>query len=265
MRHPTRMIPALMILGFLIQSPSALAQSLLERFGRSIEGSIQRGSPPNITLNPFPNMPSQPQDNRPRSQGFGIPGESGRENNPGGFFRPDNGFFQPQPGTPPRQIVQPQPTPIERSQPYPQPTFPNQPRQVYPTQPVPQFSPVPSGNTQPRIIRQEGIVGPPVRQAAVSGLPLSIRCPKTLGRSVSYQIISDKSSYPFSMSPGQIQRLTESRIWRIRYPSGGRQVVYRLRGGKTYEFDTDGNGNLQLYEDDQTVAEPPKRSSVTSG
>jgi len=252
---------------------SSNAQGFLNELGRQLGNQVEREIRGRI--NPPSNGGSRTNPGtgpQPGAQGMSIPGESGRQNNGGGAFDGGDFFGPPSGGTGPRiippRLIQPRqgrrtvdPQPIYRPPGNAQPMTPQTtPQRTYPQTTIPRQG---YSESDPA-----GVMSiPPPRAAvlpAVSNQEFRIRCPKDLSSSVSYQLVSGQSEYPFTMTPGQIHKIVESRVWVIRYSSDGREVSYRLRGGKTYEF-ARLNGKLTLYEDDTVEAEPPKRSSLRNG
>tara|TARA_R110002049_G_scaffold4601_4_gene31972 strand:+ start:251797 stop:252621 length:825 start_codon:yes stop_codon:yes gene_type:complete len=272
-----------------MQGPTASAQGLLNQLGKQLGEQIRReiprvinGRSPSISR-PSPNPPTFGGDNnnqQPAAMGAAIPSESGRESTGGPKFNPDD-FFGPSPSQPP-QTVQPRPSTTQPPRViYPQPgttypgtTYPSQtyPSQTYPSQTYP--SSTYPGNTYPsqtypsQTYESHSVPSytsnpPRVSSPSVSNREFKIRCPKSLSRSVSYQLSSNGKAYSFTMNPGEMHTIVEARVWRIRYSSGGRDVSYRLRGGSTYEFAIDSNSQLQLFKELETDQEPPVRSSAT--
>ncbi|MEM9586578.1 MAG: hypothetical protein AAGA03_04800 [Planctomycetota bacterium] len=220
--------------GMLGDLSPASGQGFFDQIGRQLGGQLEREirrAIPGRQISP-------PADERGPARAMSDPNESGVENTNPGRFLPDD-FFTPQqpprqtfPRQPPRQVIPPQQ---------------QIPRQTFPQQPV-----------QGQVIVPSQSPAPPVRTADVSGQSFKLRCPASVGRSVSYQLLTGNSSFPYTMGPGQAQTINETRVWRVRYTSGGKQVTYRLRGGRTYEFDFDPSGQLQLYQAEMDP-EPPIR------
>jgi hypothetical protein len=157
-----------------------------------------------------------------------LPNESGKNNNNNTRFNP-GGFFNP-------RTTQPRTT-----QPYPQQTYPQNNRQATP---------------------------PPARASDVSGLELKILSPRSMPGNVSYWLQTGNSQFDYTISPGHSQTLVDSRVWLIRFRQSGREIVYRLRGGKVYEFDMDASGRVHLYQIDQQpvdIAPDPPRPPGNRG
>lgn len=239
MRTIRLLIACVCSLSPMLVSQRVSAQGFLERMGRQlgdrigeeIQQSQQRQTPQSGT-------PGQP------TRGFSIPSESGQENTGGGSFR-DRGFFGP--GTTPPRVIQPTPRRVTRPEV----------ETVYPQQGVGERTYSTPQPTTPSVSRT--VQTPPSRSTAVSNREFKIRAPRSFERSVGYRLVSPTSEYPFTIRPGEAQTLVESKVWLIRYYRGSEQVTYRLRGGKLYEFGVDQQGQVQLYEEDDTFAEPPRR------
>lgn len=204
---------------------SARAQSFLDRIGQQIGEQVEQ----EIRRAAEPSR--KPSGGTPQVKPLNsLPNESGNNNNNNGRFNP-NGFFNPR--------EQPRTT---------------QPRQTYPRQTNPQPT-YPQNNNR--------VTAPPARTSDVSNLELKILSPRSMPRNVSYWLQTGNSRFDYMISPGHSQRLVESRVWMIHFLQSGREIVYRLRGGKVYEFDVDRNGRLQLYEIDRQpeniAPEPPRR------
>lgn len=232
-------VPLLCAGVFLADCRSVRAQSFLDRIGQQIGEQVEReirraaepsrkpgsGTPQIKPLNSIPN-----ESGNRNSGSYSSPNESGNNNNNNRRFNP-NGFFNPR--------EQPRTT---------------QPRQTYPRQTNPQPT-YPQNNNR--------VTAPPARTSDVSNLELKILSPRTMSRNVSYWLQTGNSRFDYTISPGHSQRLVESRVWMIHFLQSGREIVYRLRGGKVYEFDVDRNGRLQLYEIDRQpeniAPEPPRR------
>ncbi len=267
MRFRLLCIPFLMAVSVgWITCESASGQGFLKNLGNQLGGQIGEqirreiprvvnGSPPNRST-PNPGNPGGP----PQIQSMDIPSESGRENVGRPGFRSDD-FFTPGPSQPPRVIQQP-PRTTSPNLTYPPQTYPNQ---TYPTQTFP--SRTYPGQTQPRQTYRSqtyppnSSARPPTKSVSVSNQKFKLRCPRSLSQSVSYQLLSNGRAFPFTMNPGEAHKIVEAQVWRIRYTSNGREVSYRLRGGATYEFERDANGQLQLFREPETDVEPPLRSS----
>ena len=213
------LVTSLPALGF---SQGGFLDGLRGQVQRELGGAAQQfGSEIRGGFIPNPGSPS-PNDGRPRSFGA-VPGESGRNNQPDGYFNPQPGFGQPNYGQPD----------------YGQPNY-GQPGSRPPISSTPSYS------------------QPPLRSATHNGKAINVRCPKQNGVSINYELIVDGRPYPYSMGPGEKQTFNDTRLWLIRYTSAGSNVTYRLVGGTTYEFDNDPQGNPQLYRSEQ-YAEPPTR------
>ncbi|MCA9134288.1 MAG: hypothetical protein KDA45_14065 [Planctomycetales bacterium] len=176
--------------------------------------------------------PPLPPDS-PRSFG-GVPGESGRVNRPGENFNPQPGFGQPNYGQP--NYGQPN---------YGQPNY-GQPR---PGQP----------DYRPPGVGQPTYAEPPTRAESFNGQSITVRSPKANPGDIQYELLVSGQAYPYSMGPGERQAFNETHLWLIRYQSGGTQKTYRLRGGRTYEFELDAQGRVQLYRLAHSHQEPPLR------
>lgn len=246
----TVLIACLTVTALLMASPHAEAQIRFDRIrrqiGDQINREVERGirdmvqpSTPRIQnpRNPGRGVQDPPQAQSPASNSFN-PNESGSQNQgtpfqSGNFFQPPQQWVQPRPQPQPYPVVNPQPTP--------------QPYRVIETRP------------QSRVVNS-----PPQREVvSVSNQDFKIRCPRSMTQSVPYRLIGGGSEYPFTIQPGQAQTIAETRVYRIRFrPGTGGEITYRLRGGKTYEFGFDANGQLQLFEDDLAEAEPPKKSTA---
>ena len=240
-----RMILSLSSLCFLCQCllamPVAEAQGILDQLRnevrREVQGAIERSFP----QQPQPQPPGQPfQPEQPRAQSSSIPSESGRTNNPGPGFRDRGGFVPPQ-GNPPNFNVP--------SQTIPQETFiPS--NQIYNQGILPS-----SGSSQGSSYGEV-----PQRSVAFNGQPIKLQLPKSMPQAATYQLIVGNTPYSYTMRPGESQTFNEQQLWLIRFQDGGSAVTYRLRGGRQYEFEVDGQGRISLYEvPSGSFPEPPKR------
>jgi hypothetical protein len=213
---------------------TATAQSFLDRIGQQVEREIRRAAEPSRKPSGGDSQ-VVPLDSLPNESGnkntqgtFGSPNESGKNNNNNTRFNP-GGFFNP-------RTTQPRTT-----QPYPQQTYPQNNRQATP---------------------------PPARASDVSGLELKILSPRSMPGNVSYWLQTGNSQFDYTISPGHSQTLVDSRVWLIRFRQSGREIVYRLRGGKVYEFDMDASGRVHLYQIDQQpvdIAPDPPRPPGNRG
>ncbi len=235
--HRMTLVTTVLCAGHLLaDARSASAQSFFEKIGRQLEQEIRNAAEPSRKPDNNIQPPIQGRSNS-------LPNESGRENNSGGRFR-DGGFFIPdqQPRTTQPRQTQPRQT-------YPRQT---QPRQTYPQQTQPrQTNPQPTYPT-----------APPARTSDVSGLPLKILSPSSMSRNISYWLQTGNSRFDYTIGPGHSQTLVDSRVWLIHFLQSGREIIYRLRGGKVYEFDMDREGRVFLYQIDQqpvdVAPEPPR-------
>jgi hypothetical protein len=205
---------------------TAGAQGLLDQIRGRVEGEIRQALGADRIQ---PDQPSPPQN---RSQS--VPWESGNQNNPGGNFRDSGGFLVPS-SPPPSSSISPGMTP-GRVNPNPQ-TFPQ------------------SGST-PNVSYREV----PVRQTSPNGQPIKLKLPDSMSQSVKYQLVLGTRSLDYQMRPGESQTFNETNLWLVRYRSEGSEITYRLRGGKTYEFEVDSQGRISLFEPmPDEFPEPPKR------
>ena len=242
-RRIIAVVPLLCVGVMLADCHCATAQCFLERIGEQIgqlvEQEIRRAVEP--SRRPSSNPPaaspnSIPNESGNRNQGsYSSPNESGNNNNNNRRFNP-GGFFNPRE----------QPRTTQPRQTYPRQTYP---QQTYPQQTYPQ--------------NNNRVTAPPPRTSDVSNLELKILSPRSMPRNISYWLQTGNSRFDYTISPGHSQRLVESRVWMIHFLQSGREIVYRLRGGKVYEFDVDRDGRIHLYEIDpqpENIApEPPRR------
>ncbi len=240
-----RMILSLTSLCFLFQClltmPAAEAQGILDQLRnevrREVQGAIDRSLPGQSQPHPPIQSPSPGQ---PPVQSRSIPSESGNTNNPGPGFRDRGGFAPPQGNSPsfsvPSQTI-PQQTYIPSNQQSNQGVFPS------------------NSSSQGSSYREV-----PQRSMSFNGQPIKLQLPKTMPRSATYQLIVGSTPYSYTMRPGESQTFNEQQLWLIRFQDGGSSVTYRLRGGRQYEFEVDGQGRVGLYEvPSDSFPEPPKR------
>lgn len=198
------------------------AQSDLRKIGKFLQGiqefqnqqdnGNQQQPPPNQSETPLPYKVD------PNSSGNQNRGSfDGR-----GFFNPQNGSTYPQQQFPQQFVPQTN---------YPQQTFPSQ--QTYPGQ---------NGIYQ-------GPIQPAVAPKNYSNQPIVIRCDSDVVGICQYELLTARNTtFPYAISGGQSQNLTENTDWAFRYrPSpNAAYKTYRLRGGKTYEMRKSGNA-WQFY------------------
>jgi len=239
----------------LLAMPVAEAQGIFDQLRnevrREVQGAIDRGLPRQSQ----PQNPRQPQNPvQPPKVGAArsnsIPSEAGLSNNPGAGFT-DRGGFAPPRGNPPNFNVP--------SQTIPQQTFQQStiPQQTYiPSNQQSNQGILPSSGSS----QGSSYSDVPQRSAAFSGQPIKLLTPKTMPQSVTYQLIVGSTPYSYTMRPGESQTFNEEQLWLIRFQDRGSSVTYRLRGGRKYEFEVDGQGRISLHEvSSVSFPEPPKR------
>lgn len=209
-------------------SSQALAQIDLEGLRNRLEGELRQAIP----RLPGPSNqgdPSNQQGEQPSAQGYSLPGESGSQNNPGGSFRDPGGFGS---------------TPSNGSR---RPNGSSSPSNSYYQRQQP------SGTTT-------SYAEVPTRQTPPNGETIRLHAPGELTMVSSYQLQTGSKQYRYEMNAGESQSFAEKAIWLIRFQSGSNELVYRLRGGNSYEFDVDSQDNLKLYRIDPSAPpEPPTR------
>jgi hypothetical protein len=206
---------------------------IADQLGGRLEQEINRRS---RRFNP-------PQDNGlPRTQSD-IPSQGGGQNidnrfSGGGFFTPGN-------------RIAPMP-----SQPNPSNRVPS--TLEYTPQPVPNMG----GTMQGRLV--QNYPEPVSRSSAKrNGLPIKLRCDKSLTQTVKYKLRLSSKAFPYTIRHGESQSFDDTRQWLVSFTRGQREITYRLTGGNMYTFDLDSNGELELFEeltvDGVIIPEPPKR------
>lgn len=203
----------------------ALAQFDLEGLRNRLEGEFRQAIP-RVSGPSNQGGSSDQREEQPSTEGFSLPGESGQQNNPGGSFR-DDGGFDPNSSRPPRASGTSSNSYYQRQQ-------PNRATTSYPDVPT--------------------------RQRQPNGQTIRLRAPRGLTSVSRYQLQTGGKQYRYEMNSGESQTFPESAIWLIRLQSGPKELVYRLRGGNSYEFDVDSQGDLKLYRIDPSAPpEPPMR------